>query len=345
MDEIQKGEARNYLTAAGLVVIAFQMIAWVATLNIYFPTYAEKLMVSEFITAIVAVMITIIGVSLLILRKRDLTAITYLAFAAMFTFWSLDEWCSGYVDLIFGAFFLIIALIILTAKDKKKYLLFIIPALFGIKEIIYGICKLFKLSFDLCDWMYPVMIFICIYLAIAVCSERIHLPFGRLLASDVVTDFKVSGAVLGYLVFAIPVTYFGVYYLTGLDMVNISSIGCVSGGILVVLGILMLAIAKMRFTPVMFMLMGFMMLLMPYIQFKMTWIAGLGFILIALFAFLRTESRILPAIMLLVQGVVFVLMTFCSVPVLFAVLDFAAAVIAVYIAFAVFSQSKRLPLF
>lgn len=120
------------------------------------------------------------------------------------------------------------------------------------------------------------------------------------------------------------------------------AIDWVCGLMLVLSGILMMAVGKMRFTPIMFILMGFLSILIcqdPSIQVYIA--AGVMFIVLGLFAVFRKESRILPAIMLIIYGVS---CFFAGSGVLSGVLNLIPALIAVYLAFAVFSQSKNLKL-
>ena len=79
----------------------------------------------------------LIWVILAICKKRDLSAITFLMIGMFQIFLSKIGLADGgnYLYLIVGIILSILAGIILTAKDKKKYLLAIMPALWGIGGI------------------------------------------------------------------------------------------------------------------------------------------------------------------------------------------------------------------
>ncbi len=183
----------------------------------------------------------------------------------------------------------------------------------------------------------------------ACASERIALPLGALLKKDVITDFKASGSVLGYLLFGLSTTVWAGTYLLGVPSEIALVFDSICGMMLISSGILLFAVGKMRFTPIMFILMGFLTLISQLLTGPLFYVVGAMFIVLGLFALLRNESRILPGIMLILYGVTYfvgaVTIGSAAVPVVSGVLNLIVTVISVYLAFAVFSQNKRLPLF
>ncbi|MDO5844320.1 MAG: hypothetical protein Q4Q53_04135, partial [Methanocorpusculum sp.] len=191
---------------------------------------------------------------------------------------------------------------------------------------------------------------VSLYFALAVSSEKISLPLGKTLKSDVETDFKKSGSVLGYLLFGLSCASYAFYYLSGTTeaYTNYLALDSVVGFMLIVTGILLFAVGKMRFTPVMFIIMGFVTITATNLGNQYVYVPlGIALIILGIIALLRTESRILPAVMLVVYG--FTFETFSlglgDIPILQGVLNLIPCLIAVYLAFAVFSQSKKLKLF
>ena len=100
-------------------------------------------------------------------------------------------------DRPFHGLILLTLLVTLTGKDKAKWLIILIP-LMGMVMLITKVC-LFNIIPDILTW---VIFAISTYFALACASERLNLPGRKLLTADGETDFKASGSVLGYILFA-----------------------------------------------------------------------------------------------------------------------------------------------
>lgn len=344
MDEFAETEMRNYATAAGFLLIAFVMMLSVfgkLTGNI------DLLMLS--CSQIMGFGLLLIGVILAICKKRDLSAITFLMIGMFQIFLSKIGLADGgnYLYLIVGIILGILAGIILTAKDKKKYLLAIMPALWGIGGIIYAVAdySLVLIVFD------AIVAVIALYFALAVASERIKFPLGTTLKADVATDFKASGSVLGYLMFGINAAVWSLYYVLGEAVFTMDTtltvLDEVCGFMIVFAGVLLFAIGKMRFTSIMFIILGCMIYAGSILESEMCVPIGIILIVLGLLAVLRTESRILPGLMLIIYGFSYILPAFIGEikSPAFLLINLISGLIAVYLAFAVFSQSKKLKVF
>ncbi len=328
MDEIQKTEMRNYTMAAGFFVIAMQYL-----LMIMMP----PVLILDAVSKITVLLLILTGVILIVLKNRDLTAITFLMIGMLFAFMSLSQ-DKITVSVVIGIFMLILAAIILTAGDTKKYLLFILPALIGLGNIIPATVMVIP----------AVIAAAALYFAFACASERIALPGGTLLKKDVVTDFKASGSVLGYLLFGVSTAVWTAVYFFNASSAAALVLDSVCGSMMIFSGVLLFAVGKMRFTPVMFILMGFLVYIGQFMTGTLLYVGGGMFIVLGLFALLRTESRILPALMMILYGLTAFVSSISigssAVPVVSAVLNLTTALISVYLAFAVFGQ-RKLPLF
>ncbi len=271
------------------------------------------------------------------LKNRDLTAITFLMTGILFVFLNMSP-DKGVAPVIIGIFMLILAVIILTAKDKKKYLLCIIPAIIGLSR---------QLPPESHRILMAVIAVVALYFAFASASERIALPGSALLKADVVTDFKSSGSVLGYLIFGMSTAVWAGVYFLNISVEAALVLDAVCGAMLIFSGVLLWAVGKMRFTPVMFILMGFLSYIGQFMTGPLYYVIGGMFIILGLFAVLRTESRILPALMLIIYGCVFFITATVtgttSLPGLAGLLNLIPCLISVYLAVAVFSQ-RKLPL-
>ena len=348
MDEFQKNEIRNYLTAGGLLL--FCVTIGLALISVITgDVTATGLPALQMIGS--GVLFLILGILLAVLRKRDLAAIAFLVtgagtFGVAFT----DITIAGETSiLIVGAVYLASALLLLFAKDCKKIVFSLILAAFGLSVILSGLGVAVTIVLDL------IAIVIALYFALAAGFEKISLPGRDLITADDSTEFKQSGSAVGYLIFAAVSGAWVVSYIFGAAG-NISLSAGIAGSlpgiekafalVLAVVAILLFAVGKMRFTPVMFLFIAMAYYLVSVSTgFAMYVIGGL-FILLGLFAMVRNESRILPGLMLIIYGCT----DFFSViagattnPVLSIFLNAIPCLIAVYLAVATFSQ-KKLPL-
>ncbi|MBR4987868.1 MAG: hypothetical protein IKY81_04345, partial [Methanocorpusculum sp.] len=140
MNETAKNEMRNYLSAAGFFVLALSSL-------IVSADFFIKLTSDCFQTAdgILNVLLLLIGVLLAVLGKRDLTAISFLMFGSIriLMFSVTTSMTSGpqsevfFVCAILLSFLILLALILLTAKDKAKYPLSLLIGLEGIFNLVW----------------------------------------------------------------------------------------------------------------------------------------------------------------------------------------------------------------
>ena len=281
-------------------------------------------------------MLLLVGILLAVLGKRDLTAISFLMFGSLklllislispnLTPVLMDEVL--FVCVILQSFFLILALILLSSKDKAKYPL---ALLIGLEAIIDFV--MYSLSGNASEivvvgYLRIILVVIALYYAFACASERFILPLGKTLTADQETDFKKSASALGYLTISASMAVWAFFYIF-----NASEV---------------VAVAKMRFTPVMFLLAGALLAVSSVIGDSFEFILGILFIVIGIFAVLRTESRILPGLMFIIYGISYFIGPVAigaGITVLAVIVNGLPALIALYLAVATFSQ-KKLPLF
>ncbi|HJJ31826.1 MAG TPA: hypothetical protein O0X97_06230 [Methanocorpusculum sp.] len=342
MDETAKTEARNYLSAAGFFLIAAYFLVMI------FPIIGSNTPVSAniYVNIAMGIGLLIIATLLIVLRKRDMISILFfiLGFFQLFlAFTSTGFWMT-----ILMGFLVLASLVLLVSKEKVKWLLFIIPAIMFVNSLVRG-C--FGYNTTVFAVFLGIITVISLYYAFCCASERISLPGRKLLTADEATDFKASGSVLGYMLFALIFAVWAIFNFAGdsaaLPVETTQTIELLCGALMIFVAVLLLAVGKMRFTPVMFLLMGITAILGIFVSGYMYIGLGILYLVIGLFAILRKESRILPGIMLLFAAAVYFIVgaVGAAVPAAaLAVVNAAAAVIAVYLAFVVYSQ-RKLPKF
>lgn len=327
MDELAKTEARNYLSAAGFFIFAAESLLYLIS---YFTDT-----ISEFSPAIeisAGVGMLIIAALLFILRKRDLIGILFVMLGLMDLFYA--NFGGDRFLVLLSIFAILAAVVTLTSKDKQKWLLFPIPVLLLFPGVPFIIGILLSL-----------------YYALVCASEKINLPGRKLLTADEETDFKASGSVLGYMLFGLTMAAWAIFNLFGesygFTFEALQMLEFICAVLMVFVSILLFAVGKMRFTPVMFLLIAMVTLFGNFSIGAMSIGIGVLFLLIGLFAILRKESRILPGIMLLLTAVVYFILGgvgFGLPTVAVGIVEFVVTAIALYLAFVVYSQ-KKLPKF
>jgi len=343
MDELAKTEARNYLAAAGFFLIAANFIVLLFSC---FGTTADFASL-ESIQLALGIGLLIVATLLIVLHKRDMVAILFFMMGFFQLYLAFTP--PGIWSTILVGFVLLVVLVTLAGQDKKKWMLFIVPLIWFISALIR---LLMGFNLYVAITFYIILAVLCLYYAFCCACERCSLPGSKLLTADEQTDFKASGSVLGYMLFALVAGGYALHYLVGdqvLSMASLWTIECLTASLLIYVAILLLVVGRMRFTPVMFLMMGLTSLLSLYCSGGMFVGIMILYVVIGLFAMLRKESRILPGIMLIVYGLVFLFTDSAGAsaitsPVVSFILNAIPCLIAIYLAFVVYSQ-RKLPKF
>ncbi|HJJ69576.1 MAG TPA: hypothetical protein O0Y02_02980 [Methanocorpusculum sp.] len=344
MDENAKNEMRNYLSAAGFFVFAVSTLA-IGVSYLSGTIGAEQ----KNITIISTLLLLLVGVLLAVIGKRDLTAITFLMLGSIKLLMLATGFVSPGINIILYLFLLILAVILLTAKDKAKYPLAILIALQALFTTVSYIIPSEEIMSSVFGYTRLILTVIALYYAFACASERICFPCSKILTADQETDFKKSASALGYLTISASMLVWAIYYLFNKSEIVANTIYALDGvyaALLILVSILLFAVAKMRFTPVMFLLAGSLLAVSSVIGATSEFILGILFIVLGIFAVLRTESRILPGLMFVVYGVSYFIgpvAASAGIMILAVAVNGIPALIALYLAVATFSQ-RKLPL-
>lgn len=344
MDENAKNEMRNYLSAAGFFVFAVSTLA-IGVSYLSGTIGAEQ----KNITIISTLLLLLVGVLLAVIGKRDLTAITFLMLGSIKLLMLATGFVSPGINIILYLFLLILAVILLIAKDKAKYPLAILIALQALFTTVSYIIPSEEIMSSVFGYTRLILTVIALYYAFACASERICFPCSKILTADQETDFKKSASALGYLTISASMLVWAIYYLFNKSEIVANTIYALDGvyaALLILVSILLFAVAKMRFTPVMFLLAGSLLAVSSVIGATSEFILGILFIVLGIFAVLRTESRILPGLMFVVYGVSYFIgpvAASAGIMILAVAVNGIPALIALYLAVATFSQ-RKLPL-
>ena len=349
MDSNQTSEIRNYLTAAGFLLIGLLFVITAIASVIAGGDVAVRREMSYMTTGVLGIVLFIAGILLAIVRGRDLAAITFMLTGFLQATYLLGNTTGGATNL-FCIVNILWAVILLFAEDRQKFLFFAVNLLMGLIAVFPAVPAIPAAVRIL---LFILIILITFYCAFAAGFERITLPGRNLICADTETDFKKSGSALGYIIFAMGSGCWALMYLAGevsgtlTGVASMQSMELVFGISMLVVAVLLFAVGKMRFTPVMFLLVAAGFLLASYATGMMIYAVGILFVIAGLFAIMRKESRILAGLMLILYGCTAFLSAIgggAGLSVVSLILNAVPCLIALYLAVAALSQ-RKMPLF
>ncbi|HJJ36559.1 MAG TPA: hypothetical protein O0X27_05245 [Methanocorpusculum sp.] len=337
MDEIAKAEARNYVSMAGFILLGlFGLI-------LIFGSFDSSFAVSTLSTAMMVLgsLVLIMGIFLAILGNRGLTTIFFIAEGMMLLITSM---INGFTLIIAGAN-LVLAILMLFGTNGKKLIYFLLALVL----VPIGLTSFFGWPSIILTILSIITCVLYFWFAIACAAERTGFPGRNLICEDEAVDFKTSGSVLGYLMFAMVCAVWVVYYFLSESIVplaGVEAVKLVCGSILILLAILLFAIAKMRFTPMIFLLTGTIFIISTMVGGIAIYAFGAVLVLLGIIAFLRQESRVLLALFLILYGLTFFISVLItgnySLGIFHGIINLIPGLVALYLAFAVFAQKKNL---
>jgi len=338
MDELTKNTVRNNISAGAYLLLAITGISF----TIVSQTGASFNM---YLMLILQVLVGTAGIILLVLKKRDLTALCFLMFALLFSYYTVTGGVlSSKIVPIVLCIFILFAFFLLGTKEAKKTSYFCVFLPYGIGAIgvaIFGYVSIVSVIFHI------FFALVALFYAIIFATERFNLPLSKKLKSDESIEFTRIGPVLGYYLFATLSVIAVISLITNLvDTGTFNALLIACGVVLAISGIINAIFSQQKFTPVMFILMGISVVLVPLGGDIFYYVAGGIFILLFILALLQKESMVLPALMLLFTGALFLILGFgLSLTIFGIVLTGLSGLIALYIAFALLFEKKSLPLF
>ncbi len=341
-----KADLRRYVTMSGFfLMFVMHLIALVNILKTGSATYAGY----NVIEIIISDFVLIIGVILALLHKRDLFALFFILFSAMtLVIQHSGEASVIAVDLIFFP----LALMFLITRNEQAKILSALCVLIGL-QVLRNVDGMMAVTI-MCVGFIAIL---CGYFALILGCEKFKFRLYDILVADeddesndgTPVHFKTVGSVLGYLLIAVMPLAEIVQLLTDGVIVSAYSenLSMVIGLMMVIVGFVMLVAGRMRFTPIMFWMIGVLFLIHPFCgDITVGWFIGL--VMIAVLIMLHGESRKMAGCTLIfyILGLIFGY-AYCqtganSVPLLAcSVLMFAVSfIICEYICFALSSNGK-----
>ncbi|HJJ27198.1 MAG TPA: DMT family transporter [Methanocorpusculum sp.] len=347
INESRKNDMRNILTSFGLLAIALFFVMMMldmfdsgtadAALHT-FPTYLPG--------AVLGVFTLLCGVILLLLGKRVMTAVTFILMAVEILSAAI---LNGIVmmNVISGIFGILFAIILLTSKDPQKYAFAIINVLLGFTSL--------SCLFDatVCGWIMAAAAVFLIWLSIACGTEKLRTSIAKYLTRNGDMTFRKCGPVIGYLLISVLLSitlvygYLDMSYFTYSD--SVLFLGLIDYGLLIFVGLALMIIGKRKMTSIVFISCGLAYALDMITSGVFVYLPVVLLLVVGVMNIMWKDERVMPSLLLF--GNAFMLILFCQmtdfpeVMVAMLILTLMCAGIALYLAFAVFSDKPKLPLF
>jgi len=340
-------DIRNYLTAIGMVLTFGYFFLFFA--NVLVDTYDlyGSGLGSEILLALCILMI-IIGTLLIILRHRDLAGMSFILIGLILGLLLVSEYntavliCIGILSILYG-------LILLTAKESKRIIFSIIfigigaayiTSIFAAETITSTLFTLFLVIFT-----FPLPLFASGLLP--------KLRMTHILCEDETSSFEKSGAMLCQLIFAANLLPFVANAILGnqiLPQERLAVISLISGIIIIYVAFLMMFVGKNRFVSSIYLGIATFIILFSLSSGMMHNLLGIIMIILGILCLLQKQkSFLLLSLMCIITGIGALISntttSLTSIQVGYLVLLLVAFVLSIYIAFAIFSNRKKLPLF
>jgi len=256
---------------------------------------------------------------------------------------------------LLGLFFIVLSLIELLSSNKNRYAL---TSIMLLSAAVYfsGLMGRGDYARMILPIIEILLIVLAIYFAFALVSERFALPFSESLKAEEITDFKKCGSMIGYIIIALLMAVDVLFDVSGLlalgEVVCFKIVGSIT---LLVVAVLLRSSGQMKYTPILFAMIGIIMLLggteaNAFIGGVFTrnanafYVLGTCMIIAGVFTLLRKDSRILMAILCFAIGACYITYGPGNLDLVGGVLAAISMIVALYLAFAVSVDRIKLPL-
>jgi len=349
MEKIQKnlGDIRNTLSAIGFFIIAGYFFYSALTYAIItFMDNSFKIILPT-LGICCAVFLVVIGIILIILRKRDFIGITFLVYAIFISCLSIIN-NNNRFSLFLGILALIIAGIFFLANDKKKIIIMVLFVFQGLTLIKNGILNEIFNPFVLTFILSGILFF----LGIIASSLFPELKLTKILTADESTDFGKNGTMIGFLIIPFSISPWLLSYIFRDKTISqnvVTDITIICAIALVIIAVLLIFIGKSGFNGGIFIGISFTLTLSLISEGALFYLIGIILLLLGLLSALRKPPYLLFGLMLFLYGISafssYATVGSLSLIIVQILLNLIPCIIAVYIAAATFSQKWKLPLF
>ncbi|MCQ2357692.1 MAG: DMT family transporter [Methanocorpusculum sp.] len=348
ISEEKKTGMKNQLTSFGLLLIAMFFVTMVLDIVDQGASDAPDVFSAGlFIPGLtLSICLFLIGIILLILGKRVLTAVTFILMVPqMLSFVILGD--IPVMAVLSGSFSIIFALILLTSKSQQKYA-------FAAVNVLLGAAFISNLFSSI---MYSIIVSIAsvflIWLAFVCGTGKLRRSISKHLTEDGDITFSRWGAVIGFLLLAKNMTTtFIYYYVSDSSIYALDSmlfLGIIYTSIIAFVGAALIFIGKRRMTAVFFFGEAIILSLELLSDGMFMYLPVIFSLIFAVLIIVLGRSLILPTLLLISDAFTTLLYmqldAFPEVQTAMLLLSLTCAAIALYLSFAVVSKKPKLPVF
>jgi len=308
LSDSTKAMMRNYAMVAGFFAIFIHSML----IACFGFTGGESSFAPSYI---VSAILLISGTVLVLLHKRDMTAImfmmigtSYLSFAIGFSVFGMRPFAALQIlMLVFGVMFLL-------TKNEQKWICAALMILYGLNFITFGE-----------GIQNPQLISACIAVPSAILSgyaglciglESPRFPGYSLLTADEADEtkdgepahFKIMGSVLGYFLYSAAMFGSAMFYIggDGTSLDRVIAMETICGTMLILVGLLMLIAGRMRFTPFMFIMLGTVTSLSFFLG-DLIYLSFVFSLVVGLLCIFRKDRRLLVGVAVIMYGLTYAL--------------------------------------
>jgi len=341
-------DIRNYLVAVGF------LLGFATSCGLIISAGKDYLNISasndglNIAFVCIALLQIIIGCIVIVLRHRDLAGIVLLILG----FSTALVYISNSNSVIIGAMAimgLLLGFIMFLGKDRKKYffsIMFFLSAASSLTFVIFDNAIIQTI-------MNAIIALYMLFLDIGYSGIIPQFPGTKILVEDETTDFSIVGSFVCYIIGAISVLPWMITYLFSPEKVSldlVTNFFIVSGIVMGIVAIMVIFLGKEnKFIGVVFLCVTIFLILSGFTTGVVNYIAGIIMFLTGVLCLFRKKSLLLVGIMCILYGIssfTSVLIYGESILVISQfVMQVITFVVATYLAIAVFSQNKKLPLF
>jgi len=341
MDETAKYKARNIVSA-----IAYFLLAQLAAFFVIGDLIEGGFV--PWVLYLIEALVAGAGIVLLVLKKRDVTALVFLMFGSLFAFYTATGGVRfSTLTFVLCWFFILIPLLFTFTKEKKVLTYFCIFLPYGFGAIFYGYLgegNPVVLGIHIFEGCYA------LFLGLLYLLEKVKIHLALKLRSDESLPFTRIGPVFGLYLLSVFCIVGPVAILTGATgSDNLLRISVVCGVCLLVTAVLLWIFTRQRIGAVMMLLAGIAIPLVTFSDIGTTsgsvpiFIIGIIFLVAASAAMIR-KRWVLVSLMFLFIGVVYLLLGLgLVVLILNAVFLFLAGLIGIYLTLAILAK-RPLPI-
>ncbi len=307
-----RSELRNYVMAAGFIAM-FVFATIVAGINLGGHTTYQFFGTHNVLIATVFFLILVsLGITLALLHKRDLVSITFILIGiSIFLPQFGAQFYGGFTAYSMIAIVLISGVMFLFTRNEQRYSCSLLLILRGLMFIIV---LLPEYNYTYVAILSIITAVVTAYFALAISLENPMMPLYKMLTVDENDEsqdgspvhFKVTGSILGYMLFSAAMLSSVLYYakIDDISVMGVFATESVCGMMLIVTGFIMLVAGRMRFTSMLFIMLGVVTSTTVFMM-EISYICCLFYFLIAAICIFRKDRRLYVGVAIFFYGLTY----------------------------------------